>query len=219
MTMTASARRFRPTLGVLKTNVPKLLARAQSIYDGMNADKVTYASPNPALPAFLIQIQTVTTAEQLVKTRIVGAAATRDSERDVLYVSMETQCVYGKGLVELAPPGRALALIQNAGLVAAGFPGRTKALLTLTLGKASGTVIATANVGLLVAASQSLKPYGMRFFNWSATFDGGKTIVALPPTNKGTTTLTNLTPLTTVGVRVNLNIDDAPGEWSQMVTI
>ena len=63
----------------------------------------------------------------------------------------------------------------------------------------------------------ALKPTQSVFFNWSYTLDGAKSFVNLPPTTIGRTTLQNLTPLTTVGVRVNLNGLDGPGEWSQVV--
>jgi hypothetical protein len=212
-----TTQRFRAVIDVVKTDVPNVITRATLNYNGMNNDKVTYASPNPPLPAYLILIDNVVSAQQLVKTRVIGAAATRDSQRDLLYTAMENQRMYVQSLAD-ASPGRALALIQNAGLVVADIPAHPKPLLGLKLGKQSGIVIATANVGLLVAAAQMAKPHGMRFFNWQSTLDG-KTYANLPSTTKGTTTLTNLTPLTTVGVRVNLNTDDGPGEWSQVVNI
>jgi hypothetical protein len=211
------ARRYRVTMDVEKTDVPKVITRAQLNYNGMNNDKVTYASPNPALPAYLILINNVVSAEQQVKTRVIGAAATRNIQRDVLYTAMQSQRMYVQSLAD-ASPELAVALIQNAGFIVGDPQLHAKPLLGLKLGKLSGTVIATANVGLLVAGAQLAKPNAFRFFNWQSTLDG-KTFANLPSTTKGTTTLTNLTPLTTVGVRVNLNTDDGPGEWSQVVYI
>src|SRR5580700_11789522 len=98
-----NVRRFRPTLGVLKTDTEAVLSRAQAIHDGMAADAVTYASPSPALPAFQTLILNTSTAQQLVKTRVVGAAATRDVERGSLFTGMETQCMYVQTLVDLYP--------------------------------------------------------------------------------------------------------------------
>ena len=132
--------------------------------------------------------------------------------------SMETQRMYVQTLAD-ASPGRAIALIQNAGLVLSGIPSRSKPLLALKLAKTSGVVLADANVGLLMAGAKAAKPTGNRFFNWQATFDGSKTFVTLPPTSSGKTTLANLTPLTTVGVRVNLNNGEGPGEWTPVVSI
>ena len=51
------------------------------------------------------------------------------------------------------------------------------------------------------------------------TLDGGRTFVTAPSTTTGKTTLVNLPSLTVVGVRVNLNLREGPGEWSPVVTI
>jgi hypothetical protein len=211
-----TTRRFRAILGVDKTDIPQVLTRAQLMHDRMAADDVTYASPDPPLPAYQIQIQNVVLAQQRVKTRVLGAAAERDVERDLLYTGMGTQRMYVQTLADVSSPGRAVDLIQNAGLLVADLPLSTKPLLKLRRGTPSGTVIAAANVGLLLSASPWVTPRASRFFNWEATFDGGQTFAALPSTNGGKTTLTSLTPLTTVGVRVNLDAG-GPGAWSQML--
>jgi hypothetical protein len=111
-----------------------------------------------------------------------------------------------------------VSLIQKVGLVVASSSARTKALLTLRAGKQSGSVICDANVGLLVSAGTT-KPSQSRLFNWEYTLDGGKTFLAMPPTPTGKTSLQNLTPLTMVGVRVNVNFTDGPAAWSQVVAI
>jgi hypothetical protein len=211
-------RLFRPSLGVLKTDIPHLIPRAQSMHDGMAADLATYANANPPLPAFQTLILNVSAAQQVVKTRVVGAAAKRNTQRDLLFTAMGTQCAYIRSLAA-ASPGNAVALIQNAGLLVVEFTPIHKPLLGLKLGKQSGVVLATANVGLLLAAASSLKPYGSRFFNWQSTIDGGKTMVNLPTTPTGKTTISNLPPLTTLGVRVSLTNGEGPGPWSQLVTI
>jgi len=115
-------------------------------------------------------------------------------------------------------PLKAVALIQNGGLVVASVPSHAKAVLTLALGKASGSVACEANVGLLIGVGAK-KPTQMRYFNWAYTLDGGKTFVPALPTPTGQTTLLGLTPLTLVGVRVNLVNSEGPGAWSQIVTI
>ena len=212
----ATIRRLRATLGVSRTKIPDVLARAQAMYDGMNADKVTYGSPNPPLTAFILLQQSLASAQQAAKLRTIGAAATRDVQRDLLWTAMETECTYVQSLCDAAP-GRAASLIQNAGLVVVSFPVRNKDLLTLKNGAASGTIECYANVGMLLGAVLT-KPNQHRFFNWTYTLDG-KTFVALPPTTHPETLITGLTPSTTVGVRVNLNIGTGPGEWSPMVSI
>jgi hypothetical protein len=210
-------RRVRAVLGVDKHKIPALVARAQGIYNGMDADKVTYAGANPALPAFLTMIVNLTTAQQAVRTGLKGAAAARDVQRDILWTGMDTQRIFVQGLADAAP-SRAVSLIQNAGLLVAQFTGHPKALLTLSLGKAPGSVECDANVSLLVGAGAP-RPHQRRFFNWGYTLDGAKTFVTVPSTPTGKTTITNLPLLTQVGVRVNLNNMTGPGEWSQVVYI
>ena len=212
----ALIRRIRATLGVKKDKIPDVLARAQAMYDGMNADKVTYGSPNPGLTAFLLLQRNLATSQQAAKARTIGAAAARDVQRDLLWTAMETECTYVQTLCD-ATPGRAASLIQNAGLVVVSFPVRNKDRLTLKNGAQSGTVACYANVGMLLSALVT-KPGQHRFFNWTYTLDG-KSFVALPPTTHPETLITGLPPSTMVGVRVNLNIGTGPGEWSPMVSI
>ena len=85
-----TVRRVRATLGVDKQKIVDVLNRAQAMYNGMNADKVTYASPNPTLPAFIVLIQNLTTAEQAAQLRPKGAAATRNAQRDLLWTASRT---------------------------------------------------------------------------------------------------------------------------------
>jgi hypothetical protein len=209
-------RLFRPRLGVLRTDVPNLITRAQSMHDGMAADVATYSAPNPTLAVFQTLIQNVTSAQQLVKTRAIGAAAKRNTQRDLLFAAMGTECAYVRALGDAAP-GNAVALIQNAGLLVVEIAPHNKPLLALKLGTPSGVVLATANVGLLIAGAPSGKRTGLRCLNWQSTIDGGKTMVNLPSTPKGKTTLSNLTPLTMIGVRVCITLGEQTGEWSQML--
>ena len=206
--------RLRATLGVDKRNIPAVIARGQGIYNGMNADKVTYASPLPALPAFLTLLQNLITSQQAVKARTIGAAATRDVQRNLFWSAMGSECSYVQTLCD-ASPGRAAPIIQNANLVIASFPVHSKDLLTLKNGAASGSIECYANVRMLLAALTT-KQSQHRFFNWTYTLDG-KTFLPLPPTTHPETLITGLTPNTMVGVRVN--ISTGPGEWSPMVSI
>ncbi len=71
-------------------------------------------------------------------------------------------------------------------------------------------MILDANVALLTAGLK-----GKFFFNWESTIDG-KTYVTLPSTPNHTTSVANLTPLTTYGFRVCVtNANRVLGPWSQ----
>jgi hypothetical protein len=213
----ATLQRIRCVLGVYRLDTPAVLVRGQTMHDGLGADVATYAAPNPPLPAFQALIQSCAAAQQLAQLRGTGAAAERDVQRSLLLTGMETQRMYVQSLAD-AMPLRAVALIQNAGLIVAEPPVHHKAILTLRLGKQSGSVDCDANVRLLVGAGTP-QPTQNKFFNWEYTVDGGKTFIALLPTTRAKVTIPNLTPLATVGVRVNLNNATGPGEWTHLVSI
>jgi hypothetical protein len=207
--------RVHAALGIDTRIVPQVIMRAHAIHDGLAADTMIYSAPSPPLLVFAGLIQALATAQQAVSLRTKGAAATRDVHRGLLHTAMESERMYVQSLCDSAP-SRAIALIENAGLVVAATPVPTKAFLTLKPGKQPGSVIAEANVGLLKSAL-TLRATQYVFYNWQLTLDRAQSFVNLPPTTTGRTVVSNLTPLTTVGVRVNLNTLDGPGEWSQVV--
>jgi hypothetical protein len=210
--------RVRAVLGIDKYKIGGVLTRAWAMYNGMDADKVTYAAASPDLPGFLVLIQSLTSAHQLVTARTRGAAAARDVQRDLLITGMESERMYVQTLADASgSPSRGVSLIQNAGLLVAASPAHTRALLTLRLGKQPGTVICDANAGLLVGVGTP-HPMQRRFFNWAYTLDG-TTFASAGSTSRCKTTLQNLPLLTVVGVRVSLTNGTGPGPWSQVVTI
>ena len=212
-----SLNRVRAVFGVNMKKVSAVVGRAEAMYSGMGSDPLTYATPNPLLPAFKSLITNVTTAQIAVATRVIGAAATRDVQLGLMIVGMESERLYVQGLAD-ATPSRAVQIITNAGLVVASSSGFTKLLLMLRNGAQSGSVVCDANVGMLVGVGAK-HPYAARFFGWQYTADGGKTFVTAPSTANGNTLLTGLTPLTVLGVRVNITILGVTGAWSDVATI
>ena len=70
-----------------------------------------------------------------------------------------------------------------------------------------------ANLGVLLGSDLGRK----HFLNWEYTTDG-KTFLSLPSTPEVKTTVTGLTPLTTVGFRVAVSKPKGiVGPWSQVV--
>jgi hypothetical protein len=208
--------RVRAVFGVDMQQVPLVVGRAELMASGMASDPATYDKPNPPLPAFNDLIANVTKAQTAVRTRVVGAAATRDVHLGALVGGMESERLYIQGLAD-NNRSHAVQLIQNAGLVVAGSPARTKLLLVLRSGPDLGSVVCDANVGLLVGGAKH--PYAARFFGWEYTVDGGKTFITSPTTATGKTLLTGLPPLTEVGVRVNVTISGVTSDWSDVATI
>jgi hypothetical protein len=209
--------RYRAVFGADMTKFVEVLDRATAMETGLGSDTVTYATPNPPLPAYKTLIVNATTAQAVVKTRAVGAAAARDVQVRYLIGGMESERLYVQSLAD-ANQARAIQIIQNAGLVVAASPVHTKLLLVLRNGAQSGSVECDANVGLLIGAGAK-HPYAARFFGWQYTLDGSKTFITAPTTATGKTVITGLTPLTVVGVRVNITILGVTSAWSDVATI
>jgi hypothetical protein len=197
--------------------VSAVTGRAEAMATGLESDPGTYVNPNPSVQAFKTLITNVADAQKTVKTRVVGAAATRDVVLHLLIQGMRSERQYIEDLAS-SNLSRAVQIIENAGLLVAAPTTRTKLLLVLRNGAESGTVACDANVGLLVGAGAK-HPYAARFFGWSYTLDGGKSFVTAPSTEHGRTLLKGLPPLTLVGVRVNITILGVTGPWSDVATI
>jgi hypothetical protein len=209
--------RLRAAIGAFKHKISDVLMRSNTMYTGMSTHQADYPSPTLGLPAFLILIQNLASAQSVVPSRIVGAAATRNIARDLLWTGMETERMYVQTIVD-ANPSRGVALIQNAGLLVAMPPGHPKPIIMLTLGKQPGTVMCDANLGLLVGVG-TLRPTQKAFLSWAYTIDSGKTFVSAGSTPGSKTVITGLPPLTLVGVRVCLTNMTGTGPWSEVMTI
>jgi hypothetical protein len=206
----------RAVFGVSQYKISDVILRSQSMSSGFTAHPTDYPSLPLGMPAFQALIANLVDSQQDVSKRTVGMAALRNEQRDLLWTGMNTQRVYVQSLADAAP-ARAVSLILNAGLLLASVPARTKPLLSLALGKQPGTVLCDANVGLLIGAG-SPKPNQGRFLSWEYTLDG-KTFLPAGSTPNGKTVITNLPPLTLVGVRVALTNRSGQGKWSAVETI
>jgi hypothetical protein len=215
--MVMSLSRLRGVFGVDIRKVTQGVFGAQAMHDGMAADTVTYGNPTLPLTTFLGLIQNTTTAQQAVKTRVIGAREKRDYAYGLLLSGMEVERTFIQSIAD-TNQSRAATILTGGGLVVADAPVHVKALLTLRNAKESGSITCDANVGLLVGAG-ARHPKASRYFGWQFTVDGGKTLTTLAPTPTHKTVISGLTPLTTVGVRVNLTNSEGAGPWSDIVTI
>jgi hypothetical protein len=206
--------RTRVVLKNSKKNIAALIALARVVHDRMAADPGQFAAPVPPLATLLAQIQDLETAEQATKTRTKGTAALRDTKRDVLVTSLESQRMYVQTLCD-ASPDKAAALIGAAGMSVGQVPGGSKPMLRAKHGTQPGTVTLVANATLLVGKGVSKRPT----FNWQMSADGGKTWTNLPSTPLASTDIANLTPATTYAFRVGVTVSKTTGEWSQAITL
>jgi hypothetical protein len=209
-----SIHRVRGILNVDKFKIPALLSQSKNIYNAMSADKVTYAAPNPPLAMLQAQIQALDTAQQAVKARAPGAVAVRDSKRDILFASLESEQAYVQSLAD-ASPDRAPAIVTGAAMFVAKAPSANKPVVQVKLGAQPGTATLRANATMLVGKGVTKRPT----FNWQLSIDGGKTWSIVPSTPLANTVIENLTPMTTYLFRVSATVANVPGEWSQPVSI
>jgi hypothetical protein len=207
-------RRARAILKIKRNITKSVTGRANAMCVGVGGSSSLFATPNPPLSTILGQIVIVEKAEILAGTRAKGTASARNVQRGILVGMLQAECTYVQGIADTSPNvDQAVSTIQAAGLTVALIPVRLKAILTVTQGPEAGSVVLQANATAL-GASGSKKT----FFNWQSTADG-KTFTSMPSTPKASTSLANLTPLTSYGFRVSVtNSDGIAGPWSQVVT-
>src|SRR5262249_48617494 len=103
---------------------------------------------------------------------------------------------------------------EAAAMKARNRRGYQKPLIGLKNVLPSGTVLVYANARLLDITRRS------KFYNWQYTLDGGKTFIAMPPTQSAQTSLSGLTPLTMVGAQAPVSAPTGPqGPWSHPAPI
>jgi hypothetical protein len=206
------ARRSRGVLKVKRHDAVKSLERAKLMEKGLGDHVPLFPNPNPGLPIFSNQIALTDKAQVLVAQGGKGAAAARDVQLGLLAGMMGSELIYMQSIADAGSPEAAVSTLLAGGVEIAGVPLHDKAILTVTQGPAPGAVALSANAGALLGG----KRWRKHFFQWEYTIDG-KTFLAMPPTPEATTTLTGLTPMTTVGFRVAVvTTKGGAAAWSQV---
>ena len=125
--------------------------------------------------------------------------------------------VYLMALAAFAPAGphegETVETLLAGGLEVALIGDHTKAVLKVSAGAKTGSVVLEANATTVLGALLHRK----HFFNWEYTTDG-KTFTALPSTPEAKTMVAGLPPLTTVGFRVSATTSKSnTTPWSAIV--
>jgi hypothetical protein len=211
----ATMHRARAVLKMKKKITVSVTGKANAMCTGLANNAALFTTPNPSISTIQNQVVVVNKAEVLAATRGKGLAAARNVQLGILVGMLETELTYIQGVADTsATPDQAVATILAGGVLVAIVAPHIKPVLAATQGAPGSLVTLTANATAL-GASKSRKT----FFNWQSTADGGKTFVTLPPTPKATTTVANLTPLSTYGFRVSVtNSAGIQGEWSQIIS-
>ena len=204
----------KPSLGVGRTNVPGVLARAGI----MQAAILLAAAMFPSLPitmaAFLLLIEAATAAQSAAATRTKGLASLRDTKVDALWTAMLTLKTYVAGLASELDATSATALIEAAGLVVARTTTHAKRLLSATFFPATGVVRVSVS-GLLLIGRRTSKKTTFTY-SWSA--DGGNTWSAGVTTAYTSLDIPALPPGTYL-LRVFATVGKVPGEPTQAVSL
>jgi hypothetical protein len=184
------------------------LVLAKAVYDGLSNNKGLFVTPNPPLPQLSTDIDAFDAAETATHSRTVGAAATRDAKLVIVKADLAEVCVYVQGLVN-ADPANAATIAQSAGLSLRKVGVHSKAELSAKPDTTtSGSVDLVAKLGGVKAAHE-----------WQYSIDGGKTWASVQTTLQAKTTITGLSPATTVLFRHRAITKTGPDAWSQPVSM
>jgi hypothetical protein len=188
--------------------VTGIISLAQAIEAAMSANATTFPSPSPALVLYQSDITALVAAQTLARTRAKGAVQTRNAKLAVVVADTNQLRAYVEAVAE-ANPATAAAIANSAGMDVRKPSVRTKNDVNVKQGPASGAVIVTAKVGTLKRSSHE----------WEYSTDGGKTWVAVTATVQAKTTITGLTPATSVLFRTRAITPTGPTLWTDPATL
>jgi hypothetical protein len=201
----------RATLGVKAKNTNSVQGRTKAVVAGIaaNPSLSSLASNSTALQT---QSGVLDKAETVAGSRAKGTAAARNVQRKLQVGMLKTLLPLVQAIADQSGTLEgAVATIQAAGFVVALVAKRNKPILAAKQSQPGSPVVLEANATALGVSGKSC------FFSWQSTVDG-KTWVSLPSTTLATTSVANLTALTTYGFRVAVTTSSGVmGEWSQIV--
>jgi hypothetical protein len=212
----STAIRPRATFGTSRKSTPGVVERSQTMYNAITENIGQFPSLPIQMPAFLVLLTALATAQGIVKgTKATGAAQVRNSKRNAVWTAMVSLQSYVQGLCDSLSVADAETLIKAAGMVVAKDSAHAKLPLTATLTSVPGNVhLAAVRAGLVGTTHARRKA----MFCWEMSVDG-KTWTALPTTPLASTLVTGLTLLSTYWFRVSVTVSSTPGTWSQAVSI
>jgi hypothetical protein len=186
------------------TTITGLISMVQAIEAATASASTTFPSPTPSMAQFISDIDALVAAENAAKTRVKGAVQTRDAKLAIVTTDLKQLVAYVETVAN-ANPATAAAVINSAGMVVRKQPLRSKNDINFRkTAVTSGSVVVMARVGSRQRQSHE----------WEYSTDGGKTWLPLPPTTQAKTTITGLTPGSTVQVKQRAVTSTGPGAWT-----
>jgi hypothetical protein len=188
--------------------VPGIISMAQAIEAAMSANATTFPTPVPSMVQFTSDINALVAAQTAAHTRAKGAVQTRNAKLAVVVADINQERAYVEAVAN-ATPANAAAIAVSAGLELRKQSVRSKNAINVKQASSSGSVEVAAKVGNLKRSSHE----------WEYSPDGGKTWVTVPPTTQAKTTITGLTPATTVLFRTRAITPTGPTAWTDPVSL
>jgi len=192
-------------LGIGHLSVHDLIGKTTAIIVAMTGNK-SFPSPSPTLAKVTSDCTALTSAQAVALTRAKGAAAERNAKLAIVVADLKLLAAYVQSVAD-GDLANAISLIESAGMSVM-KPRKTtpKQDLALKHGAVSGLVLVLA------------KAQGPRTsYEWQWSTDG-KTWTSLPTTIQAKTSITGLTPGTTIYVRHAVVTKTGVGDFGQVVS-
>jgi hypothetical protein len=191
---------------ILPKIVALLIVFAENIVKRMTGNPY-FPTPTPTLAVVTAAIDDLRAAEAAAVARTKGAASARNQKRTALVSQLHALRGYIQTVAD-ADPGNAAAIIESAGVAIRKTPARPAQVLAAKPGRISGQATVTAPIAARRAS-----------YEWQYSTDGGKTWIAMPGTLQAKTSVSGLTPLSTVQFRYRAVTKAGEGDWSQPVSL
>jgi hypothetical protein len=193
-------------LGIGHVSVHDLIGKTSAIIAAMTGNP-SFPSPFPTLATVTSDSAALTSVQAVALTRAKGAAAERNAKLAIVVADLKLLAAYVQSVAD-GGPANAISIIESAGMSVM-KPRETtpKQDLALKHGAVSGIV-------LVLAKAQG--PHAAYEWQWSTD---GKTWTSLPTTIQAKTSITGLTPGTTIYVRHAVVTKTGVGDFGQVASM
>jgi hypothetical protein len=205
MSATKSVQRSLVSLD-LPTKVPALITYATSVVTAMTGN-ASFPTPAPTPAVVTAAIAALQTAESAALARTKGAVTARNDKKAALVALLQEVKAYVQKTAD-ADADNSAAIIQSAGVSVKKTAVRKPRVFSAVQGPVSGTAkLVTASAGHRAS------------YEWQSSIDGGKTWVEAAATLQAKTSVTGLTPGSTVQFRYRAVTKTGQGDWSAPVSL
>jgi hypothetical protein len=196
------------SIAVLKLpkKVPDLINLGQVVIKGIT-NNTFIPNPNPSVAVVQKGLDDLVAAQAAATVRTSGAVALRNSKKGAFITLLEAVKTDAQSVAD-ANPENGAAIIQSTGMALRKVPVRKQLGFHAKLGTVTGAVKVVAPAAARRAS-----------YEWQYSTDGGKTWVEMPATLQSKTSISGLTPQTTVMFRYRAVIKTGEGDWSQPTSI